>query len=328
MTKQHDCAIAVFLSTALETAIYCGKCQKDEEAPTALCKTQVIRRSTRLNITLMAVSISWSSSVSPVIGWAYFAAWSLSFYPQIVLNWQRKSISGLSLDFLYLNLFGFLCYAIYNIGLYANRKEWGAEDSVHMNDVVFAIHALLLTAIAVIQSIIYRRTRSKNVSGATLLFIGLAGLAVISASFLAIGGLIKARTVLYFLSVIKMAITLLKYVPQAYFNFTRKSTTGWSITNILLDFTGGNLSMLQVFVDGSVTGDWSPIVQNPVKFGLSVASIAFDILFMLQHYVLYSHRDETNISLPRKQDEETGPLISRTAVTYNSLDDQSDAESR
>ena len=28
---------------------------------------------------------------------------------------------------------------------------------------------------------------------------------------------------------------------------------------------------------------------NPVKFGLSNVSIIFDIIFMLQHYVLYRH---------------------------------------
>ncbi|KAJ3172604.1 hypothetical protein HDU88_005933 [Geranomyces variabilis] len=265
---------------------------------------------------------SWSSSVSPVIGWAYFVAWSLSFYPQIVLNWRRKSINGLSLDFLYLNLFGFLCYAIYSLGLYANRKEWGAEGSIHINDVVFALHALFFTGVTVLQSIMYRRTRSKPVSSATLSFIGLAGLVVLIASFLSIDGVITPRTVLYLLSVIKMAITLLKYVPQAYFNYTRKSTTGWSIMNILLDFTGGNLSMLQVFVDGSVTGDWSPIVNNPVKFGLSLASIGFDVLFMLQHYVLYPRREEGDAHLPRKQDEETGPLLAQGTASYNSLDGQ------
>lgn len=37
--------------------------------------------------------------VSTALGWLYFAAWSISFYPQIVLNFQRKSVSGLSLEF-------------------------------------------------------------------------------------------------------------------------------------------------------------------------------------------------------------------------------------
>jgi len=38
-------------------------------------------------------------------------------------------------------------------------------------------------------------------------------------------------------------------------NFRRKSTVGWSIGNILLDFTGGILSMLQMFLIAYNTGD-------------------------------------------------------------------------
>lgn len=50
-------------------------------------------------------------------------------------------------------------------------------------------------------------------------------------------------------SYIKLAITLIKYVPQAVMNYRRKSTAGWSIGNILLDFTGGSLSMLQMILN-------------------------------------------------------------------------------
>ena len=35
---------------------------------------------------------------------------------------------------------------------------------------------------------------------------------------------------------------------QALMNFNRKSTEGWSIGNVLLDFTGGSLSLLQMFL--------------------------------------------------------------------------------
>jgi hypothetical protein len=34
-------------------------------------------------------------SVNIVIGWVYFVAWSLSFYPQVYYNWTRKSVVGL-----------------------------------------------------------------------------------------------------------------------------------------------------------------------------------------------------------------------------------------
>ena len=35
---------------------------------------------------------------------------------------------------------------------------------------------------------------------------------------------------------------------QAWFNFRRRSTVGWSIGNVLLDFTGGSFSILQMLL--------------------------------------------------------------------------------
>lgn len=58
--------------------------------------------------------------ISNIVGWAYFVAWSASFYPQIVSNFQRKSVVGLSFDFTSLNLVGFTLYSIFNAGLYWN----------------------------------------------------------------------------------------------------------------------------------------------------------------------------------------------------------------
>lgn len=67
---------------------------------------------------------------------------------------------------------------------------------------------------------------------------------------------------------------------------------GWSIHNILLDFTGGALSIGQLVLDSSLSGDWSGISGDPVKFGLGFLSIAFDLIFMTQHFILYRNRED------------------------------------
>ncbi|XP_044540704.1 cystinosin-like, partial [Gracilinanus agilis] len=56
--------------------------------------------------------------LNQVIGWIYFVAWSVSFYPQVFENWRRKSVVGLSFDFIALNLTGFIAYAVFNVGLF------------------------------------------------------------------------------------------------------------------------------------------------------------------------------------------------------------------
>lgn len=127
-------------------------------------------------------------------------------------------------------------------------------------------------------------------------------------------------------------------------NWKRKSTVGWSIGNILLDFTGGSFSLLQMgeatihaqtysffviifffsphpnpsYFIVSITNactcstthkryifttlkkglqwynnnDASVFVGDPTKLGLGFFSIVFDLLFMTQHYILYTDRTD------------------------------------
>ena len=76
-------------------------------------------------------------------------------------------------------------------------------------------------------------------------------------------------------------------LPQAYMNYRRKSTAGWSIGNVLLDFTGGFFSISQMFVLAYNNDDWSSFFGDPTKFFLGLFSVMFDVFFMLQHYVFY-----------------------------------------
>lgn len=61
---------------------------------------------------------------------------------------------------------------------------------------------------------------------------------------------------------------------------------------MLLDFTGGTLSLVQLLMQCSVLSDWSQIVGNPVKFGLGFVSLSFDTVFMAQHWILFPSTPE------------------------------------
>jgi cystinosin len=101
--------------------------------------------------------------VSFIVGWIYFVVWSVSFYPQIIINFKRKSVVGLSFDYLALNLIGHTLYAIFNSCLYFapffqdeyfQRFPRGVIP-IELNDVFFSIHASIITAITVFQCFIY-----------------------------------------------------------------------------------------------------------------------------------------------------------------------------
>lgn len=82
---------------------------------------------------------------------------------------------------------------------------------------------------------------------------------------------------LYVLGSIKIMVTIGKYVPQALLNQTRKSTVGWNVYNVILDLTGGILSLLQLIGDCADMNDWSGITGNPAKIMLALVTICFDV---------------------------------------------------
>lgn len=99
---------------------------------------------------------------------------------------------------------------------------------------------------------------------------------------------------------------MVKYVPQAWLNYKRKSTFGWSISPILFDFAGGVFSLAQLVLDSSLQSDWSGITGNPVKFLLSNVTIFFDLVFMAQHYILYREAAHPKV---QSDDDPTTPLL-------------------
>jgi len=52
--------------------------------------------------------------LSAAVGWIYFFAWSISFYGQIYVNWKKKNVEGMKLDFAVYNFTGFCFYSIYS----------------------------------------------------------------------------------------------------------------------------------------------------------------------------------------------------------------------
>nr|XP_015221207.1 PREDICTED: cystinosin [Lepisosteus oculatus] len=257
--------------------------------------TNVTSTHTRIRFSVIRSQIL--EIVNQVIGWIYFLAWSISFYPQAYENWRRKSVVGLNFDFLALNLTGFIAYSVFNIGLFwvpyiqeeFLKKNPDGVNPVDANDVFFSVHAFVLTLVYICQCVIYERG-GQRVSKVAIGLLVIAWTFAIFTFFIAVAHKITWLEYLYYFSYIKLGVTLVKYIPQAFMNYQRKSTEGWSIGNVLLDFTGGAFSLLQMFLQSYNNDEWKLIFGDPTKFGLGLFSILFDILFMVQHYCLYRHK--------------------------------------
>ena len=110
-------------------------------------------------------------------------------------------------------------------------------------------------------------------------------------------------------------MTLIKYIPQAVMNYRRKSTVGWSIGNVLLDFTGGSLSIVQMFMIAYNNAEWNSIFGDFTKFALGFFSVCFDIFFMLQHYVFYRKQQPSVSAYKPLEENDIPPTPTNAAST-------------
>ena len=98
-------------------------------------------------------------------------------------------------------------------------------------------------------------------------------LLILDRLYLAIFGTVSWLDWLYFLSMVKIGITLLKYIPQAHFNYQRQSTRGWTVGTVLLDLLGGTFSLAQMFINA-----WNHGIFLLISYNLSYFVYGNDFL--------------------------------------------------
>ena len=242
--------------------------------------------------------------LSSIVGWSYFLCWVATFYPQPILNYRRKRVTGLSIEFVCYQFTGFLCYTVYSIVSYIlqsiHESDGNVSVAVRPNDIAFAVHALLLTVVVAVQYRLYSSGGRAVVVSAVHRYI-LFGLwiIVLFSLVLAVTGSIpyycidQAHCPLYRLNLLdvlgytKIVVNIVKNVPQLLLNHTRHSTIGWSIHGVLLDVAGSTLAFTQQLLDAWNADDGGMVYGNVPKLLLSVLSFVFDAAFLLQHYVCY-----------------------------------------
>ncbi|KAM3454622.1 hypothetical protein MY3296_002863 [Beauveria thailandica] len=241
--------------------------------------------------------------VSAIIGWAYTLCWGVSFYPLLLSNIRRRSTEGVSIDFCLLNMLGMAAYATYNVVFffspvvrrqYAERNPENPTPMVQPNDVAYTLHGLAISS--TIYSQFYPRlwgfytTRPVKIS----LWCSMTFWTSILAALL---GILAASAppdsqswmwldVVYLVGNFKTLLTLLKYLPQVWLNYRRKSTQGLPPLPFALDIGGATLSLLQLLIDVAYSHQ-SAALANPVKLVLSNLLIFFDAVLLFQRFVLY-----------------------------------------
>lgn len=159
--------------------------------------------------------------LSIVCGITYFIAWSASFYPQVYLNQKRKTVVGFSFDYLFYNFLGFFSYSVYCCAIFfvplvqqQYEDRFGTDVMpVKFSDVLFSVHAFALVCIQSFQCFIYDRG-NQIISLTCSVIAFLCWVSIIVYSSLTAAGIQNLLQLVYWLSYIKLFITLVKYIPQ------------------------------------------------------------------------------------------------------------------
>jgi len=201
---------------------------------------------------------------------------------------MRNSVAGLSTDSALYQLVNLSAYATYCTTFYFNSTVKHQYQAIHgedakimieSSDVAFALHASLMSSILCYQIVSYggfKITPPSKFTKYILSLVFLWSLAIIALIITKIYFL--WIDFLYFLASIKVFLGIGSYLSQVLLNYHRRSTMGFNIWTIILDFTGGTLSLFQLIFDsidmhdvrGGIFGNWAKLV-------VSLISLAFDV---------------------------------------------------
>lgn len=223
----------------------------------------------------------------------------------MILNYRLQSSEGMSVDFMFLNIIGYIalltsmCLMLFNTNV---REQYlgihGYFPLLTIIDLVYSVHGLVLTLVMISQLFCWGfRTRNTTLRRITklIIFVVLSAILVLYSMVgstkihsLADAGSVKIFTLLdlaIVLSYVKVFMSIIKYIPQLLHNHKRKSVVGFSIFTIFLDCTGGFLSISQLFLDAYIaTGRLNTeiLVSNGGKLSLSFVTLFFDGCFIYQ----------------------------------------------
>lgn len=182
------------------------------------------------------------------------------------------------------------------------RRNNEKDNLIRINDAAFSGHAFLLTLLTIIQSMYYDGSGKRNSSYIVSAFIVASFLGSLFLLIACSANAFSWLDLINFLGSIKAVVTVLKYLPQVWLNYKRKSTEGWSYGNVILDFTGGMLSAGQLFWDAAFHDNMEGIGGALAKFIIGSTSMVFDVVFFFQKFI-YRKTSKDALS-----DEEEGLL--------------------
>jgi len=253
-----------------------------------------------MNHTFVVIDVIHSNALkifNTILGWSYMVCWGCSYYPQFFLNFQKWSVAGFSIDYGLLNNLAYFSYCVVMCSMYWDptiraiyfEEHPHTQIPVEIPDLASVLHNMTIIFLLGLQCLFLPRG-GQRLTIVSYVCTACFVLAPLIALPIALSGNMRWLGYIHVFSYIKIGISLVKYAPQAYMNWRRKSTAGYSPVNMSLDFAGSTFLVLQLILLALNRSDIYSMIGNPAKFGVGFASWIFTGLFMVQNFILYRNR--------------------------------------
>lgn len=275
-------------------------------------------------------------ALSTFFGAVYVCFWSSAFYPTLVMNHRLKSSDAISLDSVFLNIIGYWSYFITITLQLFNKKvveeyqqAYHTKPILSLIDFLYVSHCMVCVTVTLLQVLYYRIVKLKSYHepqsshlrladykylltvwqkvghGTKYLMLLLVIIIAVSLHQGFYSHSLPLLTLTKVLTMVKLFINCIKYVPQLLLNYKKKSVKGFPFLSTYFDLVGGVASLCQVIIDNymilaQVRTDkpinrlgveidhrlnfnmFEFITKNFAKCGLVLVGFFFDFCFLAQ----------------------------------------------
>lgn len=254
----------------------------------------------------------------------------MSSYPQIRLNWRRKSIAGLSFDFLFWTSISSLLKLIHIALLRWNqlaRSQYSARfplspvpdttfissdgsppnspPGASLSEFILSLHTFIVFGgfCALFQTkTLYRHTQTED-QGISFITIAFAILAAFVGLLILICGLwnvpygddfglygLKWLDLVYWLYAVGELAELFRFIPLISTNFMCRSTAGVSVQYLAIE-SAGTLALVGCLIGkGANNRQWIQATKPNSLFTTAIIKVISLSKLLYQHYIVYRHQ--------------------------------------
>lgn len=227
----------------------------------------------------------------------------ISFIFQPIQFYQNKTILGYKIDFIIMNLFGYLCFFLFKLKGYLNQ-EIGINES-NILDLILIIYLIVIMIITIFIIIHFKNENEFKIYPFVLTIIIILSFGALLLFVLE--SLLekyepkehKNFNCFIYLGLCKYVMDLIKYIPQIILNKSRRSTFGWNIQYIYFELI--SIIFFYLSIVSEIYNNTFHIFNPPenesklifyTEIIIPIIVLIYDIIFIIQNYLYFDSNED------------------------------------